>query len=149
MSVPAISGERSRAGMREPAELRKRVQDELAAFFDRSEAAFTSPPALLQVFQLLTLILDLEHAQTVKHKAYRAAGAQGAAFLIEVHPQVGYGARWVISGRFHHYGNPMGGISFIYHLFIIGLVLAHSPFDSRFHPVLGHVHALGVRHTTA
>jgi len=53
MSVPAISGERSRAGMREPAELRKRVQDELAAFFDRSEAAFTSPPALLQVFQLL------------------------------------------------------------------------------------------------
>ena len=53
MSVPAISAEQSRASTRRPAEFRQRVHDELAAFFDRGEAAFTSPPALHQVFGLL------------------------------------------------------------------------------------------------
>ncbi|GLY68968.1 polyprenyl synthetase family protein [Amycolatopsis taiwanensis] len=52
MSLPAISDEPSRASTR-GFDFRARLHDELAAFFDRSEADFTDPPELHHVFGLL------------------------------------------------------------------------------------------------
>jgi hypothetical protein len=80
-----------------------------------------------------------EHTELAEHEAHAAGARQVALVLGEDAAHVGYGARWIVGGGFHQYGDPVRCVSFVQGLGVIRGVAAGGALDRRLHLVLGHV----------